>query len=65
MEFTIKELEHKDAELIVKYWYSLTDLELLKFGADKTKFLKPTNLSYFNKPYIIKKAKYLIENSVF
>lgn len=41
MEITIKELEHKDAELIVEYWYSLTDLELLKFGADKTKFLKP------------------------
>ena len=39
MEFTIKELEHKDAKLIVEYWYSLTDFELLKFGADKTKFL--------------------------
>ncbi|WP_145990437.1 hypothetical protein [Psychroflexus sp. MES1-P1E] len=41
MEITIKQFEHKDAELIVKYWYSLTDFELLKFGADKTKFLKP------------------------
>ena len=41
MEITIKELEHKDAELIVEYWYSLTYFELLKFGADKTKFLKP------------------------
>ncbi|ADF53603.1 MAG: hypothetical protein CMP12_07825 [Zunongwangia sp.] len=41
MEITIKKLEHKDAELIVEYWCSLTYFELLKFGADKTKFLKP------------------------
>ena len=40
-EITIKQFEHKNAELIVEYWYSLTDFELLKFGADKTKFLKP------------------------
>lgn len=41
MEITIKELEYKDTDMIVDYWYSLNDLELIKFGADKTKFLKP------------------------
>jgi RimJ/RimL family protein N-acetyltransferase len=41
MEITIEKLKYNQVDLIVEYWYSLSDSELLKFGADKTRFLKP------------------------
>lgn len=40
MELTIRELNHKDIDRIIEYWHSLSDSELLNFGADKTKFPK-------------------------
>ena len=40
MKLTIRELNHKDIDLIIMYWHGLSDSELLKFGADKTKFPK-------------------------